>query len=292
MWTTSWDARPSYAWNWGSSTGACRVTFQARRRYSTVAGLFFTKPAWHRGLGKVALLAGVGGCLLPAAANAQGEDCAALPAADQALCRLMVACAAINDADRREECFRVAARTVRDGTLDAAPEPSAAPAQAPSVAQDDPAPAVVEATPAPTASRAKETGQAPASSDSRKKRRWRERIASALRRDEGTVVEKKVSRTAFEIPRRFTATVTAIHRSGRNRRLVALDGKLLFESDRGGEGGLRLGDQVRVVQASRLYGKRYQITGPSRRPFVADRIRCEREDITIATRRQCRLLDD
>ena len=113
-----------------------------------------------------------------------------------------------------------------------------------------------------------------------------------MRRDEGTVVAKQTQRTSFEIPNRFSATVTALHDSGRNRGLVALDGKLLFESNRAGDGNLRVGDQVRVVRASRLYGKRYQITGPSRRPFVADRVRCEREDITIATRRQCSLLDD
>ena len=279
------------------------MTFHARRRHAAVAGLFFAATARQRALGKAALLAGVGGCLLAAPAHAQGEDCEGLPAAHQALCRLMVACAAIDDAGRREECFQVAAQTVQDdGSLDAAPEPSTAPAQAPSAVED--APAQMEetvastATPAPAAKQSADTTPAP---DKRQKRRWRDRIASVLRRGDGAVVEqrgdgaiveKKTPRISFEIPRRFTATVTAIHSSGRNRRLVALDGKLLFESDRGGEGSLRLGDRVRVVQASRLYGKRFQITGPSRRPFTADRIRCEREDITIATRRQCRLLDD
>ena len=278
------------------------MTSHARRRHAAVAGLFFAPTARQRGLGRAVLLACVCGCLLAAPANAQGEECEGLAAAHQALCRLMVACAAIDDAGRREECFQVAAQTVQDdGSLDAAPETSTAPAQAPSAVEDAPAPreetVASTATPAPPA---KQSADTPAP-DKRKKRRWRDRIASVLRRgdgagveqrDGGTIVEKKAPRMSFEIPKRFTATVTAIHSSGRNRRLVALDGKLLFESDRGGEGSLRLGDQVRVVRASRLYGKRFQITGPSRRPFMADRIRCEREDITIATRRQCRLLDD
>lgn len=273
------------------------MTFHARRRHTSVAGRFFAPTAWRHGFGAVALSTGLGGCLLAAPANAQSEDCAELAAAEQALCRLMLACAAIDDADRRAECFQVAARTVGEASVAAAPESSSAPEQAASAANDPP-PAVAE-TVASTASAAPPAMQSAATSappEQRKKRRWRDRIASVLRRGDraavGKVVETRTPRTTFEIPKRFTATVTAIHRSGRNRRLVALDGKLLFESNRAGEGGLRLGDEVRVVRASRLYGKRFQITGPSRRPFTADRIRCEREDITIATRRQCSLLDD
>ena len=271
-----------------------------------------------------ALLISVAGCVLATAATAQSQECEGLAEESKALCRLMVACAAIDDADRREECFRVAANTVRDEPLAperqeaaAPPDTVTAPAtekpsaaeQAPSLQEAflEPSAGVREGV-APRTSRPAPVAQTQeaATVEDREKPRWRERIASIWRRDggdeprrqddpdgrhESAIVVKQGQRTSFDIPRRFAATVTAVHRSG-NRGLVALDGTLLFESDRTGEGNLRVGDRVRVVRSSRLYGKRFQITGPSRRPFVANRVRCERDDITQATRRQCRLLED
>ena len=306
------------------------MTCNARRRHTTGAGLFFGR----NGLRIQALLVSAAGCVLAAAASAQSQECEGLAEDDKTLCRLMVACAAIDDVDRREECFRVAANTVRDESL--APKPTQATPSAdtvtaprtekPSTAEQ--APSLQEAfldpsaEPSAGAARGQEVreGVAPRTSrpapvaqtqeaatvEDREKPRWRERIASIWRRDggddprrqddrngrhESAIVVKQGQRTSFDIPRRFAATVTAVHRSG-NRGLVALDGTLLFESDRTGEGNLRVGDRVRVVRSSRLYGKRFQITGPSRRPFVANRVRCERDDITQATRRQCRLLED
>lgn len=274
--------------------------FPWRSKHTLVA----RAPGW-------ALLVSVAGCVLATVATAEGQECEGLADDNKALCQLMVACAAIDDADRREECFRVAANTVRDEPRDPNPQMAPAPsAEKPSATDGGRAPALREAFPSPSAgtARAAHEGSAPgknepagpvateepsAARETRKKRGWRERIASVLRRDDsGPVVAKQVQRTSFEIPKRFSAIVTSVHRSGRNRGLVVLDGTLLFESDRAGEGNLRVGDEVRVVRASRLYGKRFQITGPSRRPFVADRVRCERDDITPATRRQCRLVDD
>lgn len=307
------------------------MTRNARRRHTTGAGLFFGR----NGLRTQALLVSAAGCVLAAAASAQSQECEGLAEGDKALCRLMVACAAIDDVDRREECFRVAANTVRDESL--APKPTQATPSADTVmaprtekrSTAEQAPRLQEAFPDPSAqpsagaARGQQEvreGVAPRASppapvaqiqeaatvEDREKPRWRERIASIWRRDggdeprrqddlggrdESAIVVKQGQRTTFDIPRRFAATVTAVQRSG-NRGLVALDGKLLFESDRTGEGNLRVGDRVRVVRSSRLYGRRFQITGPSRRPFVANRVRCERDDITQATRRQCRLLED
>lgn len=251
-----------------------------------------------------ALLVIVAGCVLATVvAAAQSQECEGLAEDSKALCQLMVACAAIDDADRREECFRVAANTVRDTPIGPRPETAPVPAAPtatvaePSVAEEKSPPRMQETAPAKAAPPLVDTPeQASVAPEQGKKPRWRDRIASVLRRDEdtneGVIVARKAERTSFEIPRRFAATVTAVHRSGGKRGLVVLDGKLLFASDRADDGNLRVGDRVRVVRASRLYGKRFQITGPSRRPFVADRVRCEREDITIATRNQCRLLDD
>lgn len=268
-----------------------------------------------------ALLAGAVLCVLATTTSAQSQECEGLAEDSKALCLLMVACAAIDDADRREECFRVAANTVQDEPPGVDPQEATAPSEtiaAPSAATPsadeqvprrmqetvlEPATGVVRKGAArvprandPGPSAAKQARE-PSAPEGGKKRRWRERLASVLRRDddaveEGVVVAKQVRRTSLEIPRRFAATVTAVHNSGGGRRLVALDDTLLFESDRAGEGALRVGDKVRVVRASRLYGRRFQISGPARRPFAANRVRCEREDITPATRRQCRLLDD
>ena len=94
----------------------------------------------------------------------------------------------------------------------------------------------------------------------------------------------------LDLPKRFEGTVSAIHDPGRNRRLVALDGRLLFVSDRGGEGRLKVGDAVRVEKASGLFGEKYRLTGPSRRPFNARRIRCGHPDLSEANRRRCTLL--
>lgn len=271
------------------------MSCNARRRHITGAGLFFGRPRWRGGAGAFALLSVVGGCVLSAAAGAQSQECEGLADDNKALCQLMVACAAIDDADRREECFRVAANTVRDTPIGSRRETApAADTPTPNVTEEESPPRMRETVPARPAPPAVDTTErASAAPAEGTKPRWRERIASVLRRDDsGPVVAKQVQRTSFEIPKRFSAIVTSVHRSGRNRGLVVLDGTLLFESDRAGEGNLRVGDEVRVVRASRLYGKRFQITGPSRRPFVADRVRCERDDITPATRRQCRLVDD
>ena len=101
-----------------------------------------------------------------------------------------------------------------------------------------------------------------------------------------------MSRTyeVLDLPKRFEGTVSAIHDPGRNRRLVALDSRLLFVSDRGGEGRLKVGDPVRVEKASGLFGEKYRLTGPSRRPFTARRIRCGHPDLNEANRRRCALL--
>lgn len=64
----------------------------------------------------------------------------------------------------------------------------------------------------------------------------------------------------------------------------------LFVSDRGGEGRLKVGDEVRVQKTSGVFGRKYRITGPSRRPFTALRIRCERPDLNEENRRRSLLL--
>lgn len=214
------------------------------------------KPALTR-----ALVAGIG-CVLAATAGGQGDPCAELAETERQTCRLIRACAVIDQAERRLECFRaVAAGEQTEGdsvslSVEARADRFVSPGD--------------EAAPGPTEAHASETVPPPAPAP---------QVAAKARAYE-----------VLTIPRRFTATVTAIHNPGRNRRLVALDGRLLFESDRAGEGRLRLRDEVRVVKTSALFGENYRITGPSRQPFPARRIRCEQPELNRANRRRCTLL--
>ena len=95
------------------------------------------------------------------------------------------------------------------------------------------------------------------------------------------------------LPRRFTAEVTAHHDLVRDRQLVVLDDALLFEGDRAASSRISVGDEVEVVKASSLRGRRYQITGPTKRPFDALRIRCELHELSVDNRRKCeRMIGD
>ncbi|MDE0190912.1 MAG: hypothetical protein OXQ90_06115 [Gammaproteobacteria bacterium] len=285
--------------------------------------------------------------LSAATALAQGEarDCDELPEADRQLCRMMRACAAIDDPERRRECFRTVAEMaqgapsnedVGETVEQPAPEPAersataargqtvvSEPLKVPErVQQSVPKATTTIVTEADSGSNAEER--------SGRKRTWGSRVRSIPvlgrlvpggRRDRqskdapvspgdaGThAIDEEKLETAgassvatdavgtaktyeiLDLPKRFAGTVSAIHDPGRNRRLVALDGRLLFVSDRAGEGRLKVGDEVRVEKASGLFGEKYRITGPSRRPFNASRIRCGHPDLSEANRRRCQLL--
>ena len=93
------------------------------------------------------------------------------------------------------------------------------------------------------------------------------------------------------IPDRFTAEVTKVRQLLRDRQLVVLDGKLLFEGGQARVSGLKVGDEVRVSRASSLFGSRFRILGPGHRPFTAARIRCERSELTLDKQRKCKLIE-
>ena len=283
-------------------------------------------------------------------AQAQTRNCDELPDADRQLCRMMRACAAIDDPERRRECFRAVAESGPDARSDEDVGQSAEPHQ-PSDPVETSATTASPAEPgeaSESSERATSTGpverpepESTAStptatvstvdSPAGRKRTWGSRIRSlpvvgrllpggrkdrqsgdasvapddrgtpAIGDEEietvgrsstsGTVVGSSRTYEVLDIPKRFTATVYAIHDPGGNRRLVALDQRILFVSDRGGEGRLKVGDEVRVQKTSGVFGRRYRITGPSRRPFTALRIRCEHPDLNEANRRRCSLLE-
>ena len=101
------------------------------------------------------------------------------------------------------------------------------------------------------------------------------------------IVTKSVQRDVLVIPDRFSATVTGHRKLVRDRQLVVLDGKLLFEGDRAASSRIKEGDTVEVTKISSLRGRTYQITRPKKRPFRALRIRCELAELSSDNRRKC-----
>lgn len=195
--------------------------------------------------------------------------CDELPETRQAFCWMVVACGALADEARREECYRVAAESLQHGGLPHVPSPSEATA-APS------SPAVVEAedVPEPVATQsAAPPAPVPAEPTSR-------------------VTTKQVLTEVLDIPRRFSAQVTVARKLVRNRQLLVLDDKLLFETDNADTARIDAGDTVDVVKASSLRGRNYQIVGPSKRAAIGIRIRCERSDLSVGNRRKCAMLPD
>ena len=205
-------------------------------------------------------------------ASAAPSHCDDVPPSERGLCRMVLSCSAIDDAERREQCFRAAAETAEAAAADDA-EPAAPPTEqerSPAPAADEPEAASKVATaPASKPSTASESAPAP----------------SVVRRE---VVEQEV----LDIPERFVAEVAAVRSLVRNRQLLVLEGDLLFETDRAEQSRIEVGDQVRVTRASSLFGRRYRITGPARAAVTATRLRCERVELGTDTRRKCALLDN
>lgn len=249
------------------------------------------------------------------AAHVHGEeavDCDSLPESRRALCVMVQVCATVADKTQRQECFRAAAASLGDDGADAAGEhaevtsddeaveghPEVAIEEAPTMdaapaletevveaaVEDVPARAPDPPTPAVTAPVEAAVEAATAASEPR-----RSRVARAFRE----LIAAQRATDAPTLPRRFTAQVTGHHDLVRDRQLVVLDDALLFEGDRAASSRISVGDEVEVVKASSLRGRRYQITGPTKRPFDALRIRCERHELSVDNRRKCeRMIGD
>ena len=205
-------------------------------------------------------------------AVAAPSHCDDVPPSERGLCRMVLSCSAIDDAERREQCFRAAAETAEAA---AASDDASADAP-PAVEERSPAPVEPEAAPkVPTAKALKDaTAPAPAEAPA----------PNVVRRE---VVEQEV----LDIPERFVAEVAAVRSLVRNRQLLVLEGDLLFETDRAEQSRIEVGDQVRVTRASSLFGRRYRIIGPARAAVTGMRLRCERIELGTDTRRKCALLD-
>lgn len=224
-------------------------------------------------------------CLLSGFADAE-DNCDELPRNQRAACLMVLACAGIDDDARREECFRVAAeRFASPGEAAASPDPDST--------TDDPVSATLPETSTdvvrspvrqPPVVEASSIRSTPAPAEEKP-------TASARPTSSKPAVEQSgVQRTVLTIPDRFSAKVTRVRPLLRDRQLVVLDGKLLFEGGQAMVSGLKAGDEVRVSRASSRFGNRFRIIGPGHRPFTAARIRCERPELTLDTQRKCKLI--
>lgn len=214
------------------------------------------------------------------------DNCDDLPPNQRAACLMVLACAAIDDDVRREECFRVAAeRFASPGEAAASPAPESTTDDPVSAAlPETPTEVVRRPVPPPPAVEASPIRPTPAPAEEKP-------TASVRPTSPAPAVEQRsVQRTVLTIPDRFTAKVTRVRPLLRDRQLVVLDGKLLFEGGQAMVSGLKVGDDVRVTRASSLFGNRFRIIGPGHRPFTAARIRCERLELTLDKQRKCKLI--
>ncbi len=233
-----------------------------------------------------------------AAERIAAGGCDDVPEGERPLCLMVQACATLTDTAKRQECFATAADRLTDpesGSVElerVEPEPI----EPVRVGRVQPTPVEREAVGrviaddrAATESGTQRNVAPPAADEDRSRDRRGSRTLGAVRR----LFTRRSEAPEDEIPRRFTAGVTAHRGLVRDRQLVVLDDKLLFEGDNAESSAIAVGDQVRVVKVSSRRGRSYQITGPSRRYFTALRIRCENADLNADNRRKCdRMMGD
>ena len=218
-----------------------------------------------------------------------------MPEAERGACELQARCVALEDAERRQECL-AAAETLRQTlgaeafeteTIGARQAPAAVPEPDEAeprrgiwgrvtglLKRDEPAAeSPTPAGPATTADTADADDDAPTIT-------------------EVAVTRTTVDRTVLEIPEHFFGEVTAHRKLVRDRQLIAVDDRVLFEGDVWRESKIRPGNRVEVQKVSSLFGERYRIIGPSKRAVTANRIRCERVELNADDRRKCSLLPD
>ena len=222
------------------------------------------------------------------------------------MCELQARCVGIEDAEQRQECLAAAEtlrrtlavpealetepiraveapRAVSDAEAEAEPRGGIWGRVTGLLKRDRPQPATVpQPLPAQPADQAADPG--PISE-------------TTIDPDEPTLSEVAISRTTvdrtvLEIPSHFVGEVTAHRKLVRDRQLIAVDDRVLFEGDVWRESKIREGNRVEVQKVSSLFGERYRIIGPSKRAVTANRIRCERVELNTDDRRKCSLLPD
>ena len=210
-------------------------------------------------------------------AQSESEPCEDLPPSARAACMMAVACASIDDRDRRNECFRAAAERFEVAVETHPTE----------VTTSVDAEAIESVVPDPVSP---ETADAPQGED--------EPPAVTPSTQPVQATEDQVRKPAkesddvwklVEVPRRFSASLIGVRTLARDRLLLGLDNELLFEGGGSHVSTLKVGDVLDAFRVS-YSARRYRFVGPSHRPFEASRIRCEHPNPTADTRRKCALL--
>ena len=120
-------------------------------------------------------------------------------------------------------------------------------------------------------------------------RRAREEVVVEERDVEQGVREEAFTAIRFVIPKQFDGVITAVVPLARDRQLISIDDRLVFE----GTSVFDLGDTVDVVRLSNVGAGRFRITSSVGRPANMARIRCERQDdLRRDHRRKCRVLPE
>ena len=220
-------------------------------------------------MGDVRLASIVVLALLAGSVRAESENCEELPAARQAMCWMILSCAAIEDGTLRQECFQAA----YDGFRAEMRSPVPAPRQ-PSI------------PPAPVAEPEQEAAVATAVVP-RSETPEPERAQPAERAS--LVTERSVERLVYDVPDEFEAIITYHRDLVRDRQLFVLDDTLLFEGNALAEGRLRVGQQVDVTKVSSLLGDRFDVSGIGR-TVEARRIPCEQENLSRDSTKKCSVL--
>lgn len=193
---------------------------------------------------------------------------------------MVLACAGIDDDDRRAECFRAASERFDPSGEEVSKGPESTPPDR--LVQSKPSARQAAAPVAPRVSPSRPDVGVEAQSVASDPSASTDQPAA-----QSAVREQTVTQSVLTVPKRFSAKVTAVHALVRDRQLVALDDKLVFEGGQASIARIKVGDEVDVVRTSAFFGRRFRMTGPSHRPFTGNRIRCERLDLSDSNRRKC-----
>lgn len=234
------------------------------------------------------------------------SHCDEVPPSERGLCRMVLSCSVIENAERREQCFRAAADAAEDkddgqpasvaerASTVAAPAEAATPpteAQEPSAGEHGGPAAPLERSAGEREGLATRVKEPSAQESERLDPPTQTQAEQPPPQTANTVTRETVPRTVLDIPDRFVAEVRSVHALVRNRQLLVLEGDLLFETDRAAQSRIDVGDEVQVVRASSLFGRRYRISGPSGGSTSATRMRCELLELGTDTRRKCALIE-
>ena len=217
------------------------------------------------------------GCSL-AYGQSESEPCEDLPPSARAACLMAVACASIDDMERRNECFRAAAERFEAVVEETPPAEVATPVDTEAIESVGPGPVSPEIARSPQAEDDPPT-VAPSPQP----------VQTTTAQVPEPAEEADDVWRLVEVPRRFSASLIGVRTLARGRLLLGLDNELLFEGGGSHVSRLEVGDVLDAFRVS-YSARRYRFVGPSHRPFEASRIRCEHPNPTADTRRKCALL--